>query len=95
MNKKILSRIIAALVMAVLAAVVVRILDSHDYSLSREAYLAKQATEFDEKVTHPRSFFGYLILGFIASCLYFGLYEVLSLFVRKLLERLHRSDSNT
>jgi hypothetical protein len=91
-NNKI-SRIIAALVMAVLAAVVVHIMDSHDHSLTREAYLANQAKDFDDEVGHPRSFGGYLILGLIGSLMYFSLYELFSFCIRKILEKVKADDA--
>ena len=91
-NSKIISRIIAALIMAILAAVVVHIMDSHNYSLSREAYLANQAKDFDDEVAHPTPIYAYLSLGLIASCLYFGLYEIISLIIGKIFERLKPSD---
>jgi uncharacterized membrane protein len=91
-TNKTISRIIAALVMAFLAAIVVHIMDSHDHSLSREAYLANQARDFDDEVAHPKSFFAYLVLGLIGSAMYFGLYEIISLIIGKIFERLKPSD---
>jgi len=92
-NNKI-SRIVAALTMAILAAFVVYIMDTQDGHLTREAYLAKQAANFDEEIAHPGSFGRYLILGLISSCLYIGLYETLSFFIRAILEKVKPSDPN-
>jgi hypothetical protein len=69
---------IAVFTMAVLAAFIVYLMEAHDHSLSREAYLAKEAADLDKEVAHPKSFFGFLIVGLIGSVMYWGLYEILS-----------------
>ena len=89
-----ISRIVAALIMAILAAFMVHIWDAQDHHLGREAYLAKQAIDFDEEVARPSSFSRYLIVGLFFSCLYFGLYEVLSFCIRKILEKLNADEAN-
>jgi hypothetical protein len=94
MSNNKLSRIIAALIMAFLAALMVHIMDAKEHHLGREAYLAKEAVDFDDETAHPSSFVRYLIFGLITSCLYIGLYEILSFFIRKILERLNADDSS-
>jgi hypothetical protein len=94
MNNNKPSRIVAALIMAILAAYVAHIIDAHDNHLGREAYLAKQAADYDQQVAHPASIVYYLTSGLICSCLYIGLYELLVFGIRKILDRINRINAD-
>lgn len=92
MNNKI-SRIISVAIMGLVAGFGVHIIRAHDALMSRDAYLAKQAERYDHHAAHPELLVASIIVGLIMAGIYFGIYELLALVIRKILDKSHADET--
>lgn len=83
---------VAVIIFAIPIAFMVHSTDAQNHNLGREAYLAKQAIDFDHDLAHPKSFILYLIAALMVNCLCFALYEFFSFCIRKILEKVNAND---
>ena len=93
MNRKILSKIIAAGILAIIMGCVLHIVQQKNIQLGREAFLAKEAARYDKEFhlsAHPSIT---LISAVIGSLFLYGIlfaaYEIIAFVVLKILEKIN------
>lgn len=93
MNRKILSKIIAAGILAIIMGCFLHIVQQKNIQLGREAFLAKEAARYDKEFhlsAHPSIT---LISAVIASLFLYGIlfaaYEIIAFVVLKILEKIN------
>lgn len=92
MNNNRLSRIVSVGIMGLIAGYYIHAMQAREALMGREAYLAKQAAIYDQHAAHPHLLVIPIIAGLIMACIYFGIYELLALVIRKILDRINAAD---
>jgi hypothetical protein len=92
MNNNRLSRIVSIGIMGFIAGFFIHSMRAREALMGREAYLAKQAASYDQHAAHPDMLVISIIAGLIMACIYFGIYELLALVVRKILDKINAAD---
>ena len=93
MNNNKISRIVSVGIMGLIAGFFIHVMRAQEALMGREAYLAKQAARYDHHAAHPDLLVIPIIAGLIMACIYFGIYELLALVIRKVLEKLNARDN--
>ncbi len=95
MSNKMLSRIISIGILAIIAASVIHIAHTKEYQIGREAYLAKEATNYDHHFAHPDSIAGTAIASLFFISAFYAVYELIAFLTLKVLERINADDSKS
>src|SRR5258708_30636107 len=93
MNQKILSKIIAAGILAIIMGCVLHIVQQKNIQMGREAFIAKEAARYDREFhlsAHPSIT---LISAVIVSLVSYGIlivaYEIIAFVILKILEKIN------
>ena len=93
MNRKIISKIIAAGILAIILGCALYIAQQENFQMGREAFLAKEAARYDKEFqlsAHPNIF---LISAVIGSLFLYGIlfaaYELVAFMISKILEKIN------
>jgi hypothetical protein len=93
MNRKILSKIIAAGILAIIMGCFLHIAQKQNIQMGREAFLAKEAARYDKEFhlsAHPSiTLFSAVIVSLFLYGILFVAYELIAFVVSKTLEKIN------
>jgi hypothetical protein len=93
MNRKILSKIIAAGILAIIMGCVLHIVQQNNIQMGREAFLAKEAARYDREFhlsAHPDiTRISAIIVSLFLCGILFAAYELVAFAVLKILEKIN------
>ena len=77
MNHRLASRLLTMLLAGILIGVLVHRDNEHSRQLGRQAYIDRQAADFDSNKTEPQSAVLMIFVGILLTSAFFGLYELI------------------